>query len=178
MHYMELEKKVAEYKGPKIGFVLTGGGTGVAQLATIIGVSKLLHAIHIPYSYDESVQLISAALGAQVGEEYREKAVSEKSARLLCLGGLKRWPGCRVIACTAATTTSRWRRGENQAFIAVGKFKPILEVKEHHLKLSKLGEEDYNSAGEGYISWKRRAEDREITEFIFGLVFGESEKKY
>lgn len=184
MNPTDLEKKVAAYTGPKVAFVLTGGGAGVAQLATVVGASKLLHAILIPYSHDESVKLISDALGALVGEEYREKAVSEKSARLLCLGGLKRWPGCRVIACTAATTTSRWRRGENQAFVAVGEFPMGTEggmvIKEYHLKLSKFSEEVYNTisdTSDEIVAWKRRTEDSEITAFIFKLVFDELGKK-
>lgn len=178
MDYAEIEKKIAAYEGPKVAIVVTGGGQGIAQLSTIVGVSKLLHAILIPYSYDESVKLIGEALGPAVGEEYRERAVCEKSARLLCLGGMKRWAGCRVIACTAATTTSRWRRGENQAYIAVGEFRPgedpAMVMTEHHLKLSKLTEKEYHAAGADYIAWKRRQEDREVTNFILDLIFGGS----
>lgn len=177
MDFNDIEKKIAAYDGKKVAIIVTGGGQGIAQLSTVPGASKLLKAIFIPYDYDDSVRLISAALTEFAGQDYREKAVCAKSARMLCLGGLKKWPGCRVIACTAATTTNRWRRGENQAFIAEGEFRPgedpSMVMSEHHVKLSKLTEEDYNLMGKGYIAWKRRSEDRKITESILKLIFGE-----
>jgi len=173
MDFNEVEKKVAAYKGNKVAIIVTGGGQGIAQLSTIPGVSKVLHSIIIPYSYEESERLIDDELGKGTGKSYTEKAVSESSAELLCLSGLYRWANCKVIACTAATTTNRWRRGVNQAFIATGRNlggeKPI---DHHHLKFSKLLEEDHKTPG-GYASWKRRDEDRQITEYILKLIFGE-----
>lgn len=167
----EVEKKIAAYKGKKVALVVTGGGQGIAQLSTIPGASKVLHSILIPYSYEESGKFIAEKLGPEKGAAYQEKAVSQNSAMLLNLAGQLRWSGYRVITCSAATTTIRWRRGENQAFISVGG--PGIEgTKDYHLKLSKLTEEDYHLMGSDYIAWKRRSEDRQITEFILKLIFG------
>jgi len=187
MNFAELEKKVASYTGPKIGFVLTGGGIGVAQLATVVGASKLIHSITIPYSSEESERFIREGLSVvkndrraiERSKAYAKHAVSEHAAELLALVGDKLWSGfqddpCGTVVCTAATTTSRYRRGDNHAWIGIVRpGGPWFDqrVTFHHLKLSKLSEEEYNKAGAGYIAWKRRDEDRQITEFILNQVF-------
>ena len=187
MDYKEIEKKMVAYKGPKIGFVLSGGGIGVAQLATVIGASKLIHSITIPYSYNESKRFIlegwrrfesnRSAIDASI--EYAAHAVSERGAELLATAGSNIWGApqqddpCATIVCTAATTTSRYRQGDNHAWIGV--VNPYRsgpgENKFFHLELSKLSEDDHRTAGAAYVAWKRRAEDREISDFIFNQVF-------
>lgn len=170
---------VQRYRGPKLAFVVTGGGIGIHQLAQTLGASKVLHAIHVPYSYEESARFIAEAWGSsqkgrELGAEYEQKAVSEKGARLLCQSGSIIWPECRVIACTAATTTNRYRRGDNQAYIAVSEPATISDdIKQYHLPLSKISEEDFKMMGLGYASWKRRSEDSEITRFLLKLALGE-----
>ena len=190
MNFAELEKKVAAYTGPKIGFVLTGGGIGVAQLPMVIGASKLIHAIHIPYAFEETARFITEAYGEDGGlgqaMNYEARAVCEASALILASAAEKTWSpkehlladvghgSLGFVVCTAATTTSRWRRGDNHAWIGIVKpgFTSLEErVSLHHLKLDKLTEEDYNKAGMGYVAWKRRDEDRRITEFILNQVF-------
>lgn len=172
---------VARYEGPKLAFIVTGGGIGIHQLAQTLGASKLLHAIHVPYSYEESARFIREAWrafpnkGVELGEKYKEKAVSKKGAELLAQAGSIIWPECRVISCSAATTTNRYRRGDNQAFIA--KLEPtpnsINSARHHHLKLTKISEEDFKLMGLGYASWKRKDEDRQITRFLLKLALGE-----
>lgn len=173
---------VHRYQGPKLAFVVTGGGIGIHQLAQTLGASRILHAIHVPYSYEESQSFIYRAYvspkGKELGSEYKQKAVSARGADLLCMAGARNWPNCKVISCTASTTTNRWRRGENEAFLSL--VNPTEhytsfenKVKRYHKKVSKLDEEDYNRLGLDYAQQKRREEDREITRYILKLALGE-----
>lgn len=168
------ENFIKNYKGPKLAFIVTGGGIGVHELAQTPGASKFLHAIYVPYSYEESERFIDASFPENnggpfgLGRLYTQKAVSAAGARLLCEAGRRYWPTCKVIACTAATTTNRYRHGENEAFISV------CDLDNHktdfHLKLTKIPEEDYKLMGLGYASWKRRVEDIEITKFLLKIA--------
>lgn len=184
MNYDIFEDFVKNYKGPKLAFVVTGGGIGIHNLAQMLGASKILHAIYVPYSYEESERFIASAIdsrdgiknGAMFGKQYVEEgAVSKHGATLLQLAGRIVWPDCRVIACTAATTTSRYRRGENQAYIAMTDPGQVLasDIKHFHLKLSKISESDYQMMGLGYAAWKRCTEDAEITRFLLRVANGQ-----
>lgn len=178
MNYDIFEDFLKTYEGPKLAFVVTGGGIGIHNLAETLGASRVLHAIYVPYSYEESERFISNAMGPIhgpiLGKQYTDGAVSQHGAALLCMAAQRNWPGCRVVVCTAATTTSRYRRGDNQAYIAmIDPGKAFTEsVKHFHLKLSKISEPDYQMMGQGYAAWKRRSEDLEITRFLLNVANG------
>lgn len=181
-----LEKVVNEYNGPKLALIVTGGGIGMHQLAQTLGASKILHVVYTPYSFEESARFIREAWTKQetVIEaveravcRFTDKAVSPTGAKTLCQAGMLTWPTCRVIACSAATTTSRYRRGENQAYICSGylyndplSIEPLEQVDEYHLPLSKLSMKEYEESGNGFIAWKRRQEDREITNYLLKII--------
>lgn len=171
---------VKRYNGPKLAFVVTGGGIGISQLAQTLGASRILSVIHVPYDYEQSVKFITDTnqlKDSSYGKQYCDKAVSEGGARLLCMAGMFHWPTCKVIACSAATTTNRYRRGNNEAFICVGNpgvsVWPVDRTEDYYLKLTKSTEEDYKLMGHGYATWKRRSEDSEITKFLLKLALGE-----
>lgn len=175
----EFEDFVRQYKGPKLVFVVTGGGIAIHQIAQTLGSSRILEAIHVPYSYEESARFIADAWGGspkgiELGYEYGQKAVSERGAELLCGAGSIVWPECRVIACTAATTTNRPRQGNNHAHVAVAEPASVSDKINHfHLSLTKMSEEDFKVVGLGYAAWKRRSEDLEITRFLLKIALGE-----
>jgi len=181
MDFNKIEKMVAKYNGPKVGFVVSGGGASVANLALIPGVSKLLHEVKIPYSLEATESFISSIWESDRGR-YSNNAVSKESAFLLANAAKSYWGGdVGIIGCTAAITTSRWRRGDNHAWICV--IKPNApdgaeginrmadgKTEYFHLELSKLSEKDYANAG-GYVSWKRRDEDQQIADFLLEKAF-------
>lgn len=184
------EKLVDEYNGPKLALVVTGGGIGVYQLAQTLGASKVLHVVYIPYSFEESGRFIREAwnkkfdepkLAEQYVNGFMDKAVSAKGAKVLCQSGMLTWPDCKVVACSAATTTNRYRRGENQAYLCSGYLhndvfveNPLEQLEQYHLPLSKLSKDEYEESGKGFIAWKRRQEDREITKFILKTIIDNS----
>lgn len=185
MNYDIFEDFVRNYNGPKLAFIVTGGGIGIHNLASTLGASRILHAIYVSYSYEESANFIAnsylnMALTFDIskGNEYTQKAVSEHGAFLLASAGSVHWPQCRVIACTAATTTNRYRPGDNQAFIAVAEPSADLnpeKIAHYHLPLTKISEEDYEKMGLGYAAWKRRSEDLEITKFLLKVANGKED---
>ena len=162
-------KFIHDYTGPKLAFVVTGGGVDIHRIAQTAGASKILHSIYAPYAREESVKFISDYLSESDGKAFDEKAVCAKSAHLLCKAGLERWSTCRVVACTAAITTDRYRRGLNQAYVAIGE-PSSKKITEYHLSLSKL--EEYEHGVESALL-KRKQDDCEIADFLMRLVLAE-----
>jgi len=181
MDFTKVEKMISEYEGPKVGFIVSGGGAGIANLATVPGASKIIHEIKIPYSLEAVENFLSVV---EVGRQgfYSKDAVSQDSALLLAEAARRSWgDNIKIIACTAAITTNRWRRGDNHAWICVinpatsetsGKrfYNAKERTKSFHFELSKLTEEEYATAG-GFVSWKRRNEDNEISDFLLNQAF-------
>jgi len=173
---LELYDKVQKYNGPQVMFVITGGGMGVVDLVKVMGASKLIHTIHIPYDANEAIHFVTQNIQLPLTGKAKEvdfknvKHVSEEWATLLCEAGLvEQEETCRVIAITAALTTNRYRKGENQAWIADGTNAD--NIKTYHLALSKLSEQDHQKFFPGYVDWKRSSEDRQVTDFVFDLLF-------
>lgn len=175
-----LYKKIKNYNGKKVVLILTGGGLSSLEAAKQIGSSKIIHAVYVPYSLEESYEFIGKNLTQEKAIEYSKKSVSSSAAISLCLAGQARWPSTRVIACTAALTTNRYRRGENLAFIAENVLqkeagllrpKPIVQK----VVFSKLTKDDYSKEKMGYVSWKRISEDHILGERIIKTIFDESD---
>lgn len=177
---IELYKKIQNYTGPKIVFIVTGGGIGITDLVKTMGASKLIHAIHIPYDSDEAIRFVTQNIRLPLPEGMEPldldniKHVSESWAKHLCNAGLIEYQhtDCKIVAITAALSTNRYRKGENHAWIAIGTNKANIET--HHVQLSKLTEEEHEKFFPGYVDWKRGAEDREITKFVVDSIFNQA----
>jgi len=181
---LELYEKVQNYNGPKLVFIISGGGIGVTDLLKVMGASKLIHTIHIPYDSDEVVRFVTQNIRLPLPEGMEPidldniKFVSEDWAKHLCNAGLIEYSAtdCKVFAITAAITTNRYRKGENHAWIAAATNSENIET--YHLELSKLSEQDHEKMFPGYVDWKRNADDRQITDFVLNLVFQNNENKH
>lgn len=166
--YKKYEKLIEEYSGPKFGIVVAGGGGSIANITTIPGASKIIHEIIIPYSVKATRTLVL--------EETRKSitsSVSQETSELLLSAAKNKWGhNIGLIACTSAITTNRWRRGQNHAWISMllPSYFETGSKNLFHLELTKMSEEEHNKA-DGYISWKRRSEDREISDFILDKIF-------
>lgn len=174
---LQLYEKIQKYNGPKLVFIISGGGIGVTDLVKVMGASKIVHAIQIPYDSDEAVRFVTQNIrlplpsGMEPIELENIKFVSEDWAKHLCNAGLTEYAGskCKVFAITAGITTNRYRKGENHAWIACGTTADNIET--HHLQLPKLSEEDHDKMFPGYVDWKRGSDDRQIADFVLDLVF-------
>lgn len=176
-----LYRFVNEYDGAKVSILATGGGTALAQIASIPGASRVLHSFYCPYETAESVEFIRTYYPhTKQPEKFAAKAVCAESANNLYMA---LWTKNKVfghteidsIAITAAITAKRWRRGENRAYISFSNPKTF----EHEcwlLKLGKPSEQEHallsmaNPArGLGTV---RMIEDCVISEYALRLATG------
>lgn len=117
----------------KIVLAVTGGGAAcISDLLTVPGASKTVLEVVVPYS--------SSSLKELLGKSPNQ-AVSLATAREMASACLERAgildPGnieVAGVACPAALTTSRSRRGDNQAWVVVSTHEKNYEF---HLELDK-----------------------------------------
>ena len=164
MTTFHLHSFVSEYQGPKLRMLFTGVGSYATGLLGVPGASKVLDSIQVPYSHEACSLLFKRHYpqGLEVSETHgsvsKEMAVALHACNSADLGDLI------PITVTAAITTSRYRRGDNQAFIAVGK-PDNLEV--WHLRLDKLTEEEHQPEA---VLTKRYFQDRLVSEVAICLA--------
>ena len=167
-----LTRVVNEYSGPKLAIIVAGGGSGIARLCVIPGVSKVLYSMVCPYDTAATIKLIEQNGG--VCRYFKHKAVSpEASWELARCWEVRGGKEVVVIGITGAITTSRYRRGNNEAFISIGRGEINAQ---YHIKLGKLPESIYEDHiipwREGVIFRTREKEDELIAMTALNLATG------
>ena len=155
------------YKGPKMAILVTGGGVNLASIAMAPGASRVLNSFFCPYATEETLNFIRE-YHPSPPSTMPSSMVSSEAARLLGEAMEAKFPDCNILVVTAACTTNRWRRGENQAFIACKSQYGVLEV--WHLKVPKATEADYAVMTPNMIAQLREAEDDGISAVAMMLV--------
>lgn len=164
---------VQNYKGPKLAIVATGGGIQLGNIAMVPGGSNVLHSFYCPYETQESVNFINRNL-PEMGALSLPKAVSPGVAGFLCKAlqaQNKQFPEVRNLAVTAACTTTRYRRGDNQAFLAFQNT-TTQQMEVWHLKLPKLSEEEHKNSSPEELYALRLREDETIASVALWLACG------
>lgn len=168
----------ATANGRRLSTVTTGGGISLCQLGAIPGASGLLVSTYTPYSTDESVYFIKTnyPMARRKGEGFREKAVSATSAEELyqALWTKNKAAGHTLIdniAVTASLTTTRWRKGDNQAFITIENPK-TLETETWHLRFSKFNQSDHERLSELDVFLVRTVQDEAVATTALSLATG------
>lgn len=187
-HVSEYAKNVENGREKPLALIVTGAAMEVFRLPQTPGSTKILTAIFVPYCWEQSVDFIAKHLPLEEALSFKDRAVSANSAKLLCQAGLKEWPNCKIVAVTGATTTTRYRRGENHAYVSCGTNSVSKEwvdgeeqdvdhmvLETYHVKLPKLSEEEHNMCN-GDVAWVRADEDRAVANFALGLAFGKIRK--
>ena len=128
---------VETYKGPKLSLLFTGCGARAAEILAVPGASEVLYDLHIPYARE--------AVAAEVGEP-ADAAVSAKVA--LQLHNRPVPVEMIRVTATAAITSTRYRRGDNHAYIVVDT-NTNTDTLPHcivwHLKMEKMEERLHSS---------------------------------
>jgi hypothetical protein len=164
-----LTRLVAAYKGKKIIGVVAGGGVSLARIAMVPGSSKILGAMWMPYGEDETITWMEAREVNPVA--FSEHAVCGAAAGEL-FSALAHVYGDNnaIVAVTGSLTTNRYRKGDNQAFIAV----TTEDI--YRLTFDKLPEEVYSDPVKPWadqkIFYKRQEEDEQIAEVALKLLTG------
>lgn len=152
-----LKDFVKKYNGPLITFRVTGGGISITNLCLIPGSSQSIYRIDVPYG--------EGCFGEAL-EGY--KSVSKEVSQYLSVqNDGEEFLG---VGITAALTTSRWRRGDNHAYISI--YRPGHSKNEEtwHLNIPKMREEVYRSAAETKIHKQREIEDQAVARIALGLI--------
>lgn len=178
-HVEYLENLLASHTdaNPKLSAVITGGGVSIAELLQVPGASKMVSGIYLPYAFDETSSFISHWSGLGAASAFSKKTVSAEAADIL-VDTLRRCDGNKnaetrnviSLAITAAITTNRARRGNNEAFIAI---EPT--GIRAHLTLPKLADSQFLDKVDGYVKWlirtTRQQEDQKIARVGLMLTF-------
>ena len=117
----------------KIVLAVTGGGAAcISDLLTVPGASQTVLEVVVPYSSSSLKKLLGKSSNQSVSlETAREMAsVCRERAQILDPGNIQ----VAGVACTAALTTNRSRRGDNQAWVVVSTHEANYEF---HLELDK-----------------------------------------
>lgn len=157
---------VQSYNGPKLAILATGGGMNLALVGTIPGASRVLHSFYCPYSTEETIQFLRANHPSPTA--FQASAVSHAAALELYQAMSNKNPEQNVAVVTAACTSSRWRRGENRAYIACKNNEGVVEV--WHLKIPKATQEEYAKLTPETIAAVREMEDKGIANTALALV--------
>lgn len=117
----------------KIVLAVTGGGAAcISDLLTAPGASQTVLEVVVPYSSSSLEELLGKSSNQSVSlETGREMALAcLERARILDPANIE----VAGVACTAALTTNRSRRGDNQAWVVISTNEANYEF---HLKLDK-----------------------------------------
>lgn len=160
------------YNGKKLSIVTTGAGVSLAQLVSVPGASSFFHSFYMPYETQESIDFIKTYCSDEASRNFAEKAVSPMAAENLYFASRSK-KGSNVsifdVAITAAITSSRWRRGDNKAFIY---FQGVEENECWHLKLPKLTEDEHRNMFFDGLFEQRSKEDFIIASTVIRLISG------
>ncbi len=179
-----LEKLIAsrqskESRKPLFFGVASGGGAAIVDILKLPGASRLVKGIYLPYAVTETSEFIRTHLGSASADVFSKKTVGAASAELLAMAAYTRdlvrnFHGNVIYAgVTAAITTNRWRRGNNEAYICIIPGECIIR-----LKMSKLSEWLWYSGGSCESCWwsrrtilsKREQEDELISKVTLMLA--------
>jgi nicotinamide mononucleotide (NMN) deamidase PncC len=163
---------VQNYNGPKVAILATGGGMSLANLGTIPGASRVLHSFYCPYETEETIQFLRANHPAMDDPDHKfifeTSAVSPGACLELYQAMAARYPNANVIAVTAACTSTRWRRGENRAYVACKSSDGVVEV--WHLKMPKATQDEHAEFSANDILLIRGMEDQGIGNAAMALA--------
>lgn len=169
-----LKSFVKDYNGPQVSVVAAGAGLSLLDVAKIPGSSKVLHSFEAPYATEATAEFIASNYTVEAAHNFTLKCVSPTAAwdmfYALEMQNKKRghYELCNV-GITGAVTTTRYRRGDNHAFIAFRK-NHLIEV--WHLMLTKLPEEFHKSGDEDRIIRQRIEDDERIGLAAIALATG------
>ncbi len=160
---------VSNYAGPKLRLLLTGVGSYATGILGIPGSSAVIDSIYVPYSRESVAALIERLHPNAADVLGNAGSVSQEMVVALHLCNSHDLREALPITVTGAITTTRYRRGDNHAFIAFGH---PSSVDVYHLQLDKLDEADHSDTYK--VSRKRYIQDRMISECALALATGTS----
>lgn len=164
MKKFDIQSFVEQYSGPKLKMLFTGVGSYATGITGVAGASKVVDSIFVPYSHESCTKLFTRLYPEGLDVSETHGSVSEEMVVSLHACNCADLGTSVPLTVTGAITTSRYRRGDNHAFIAVGSAND-LEV--WHLHLDKLTEEEHTAEA---AAQKRYFQDRLVSEVALCLA--------
>lgn len=152
-----------------VSLMITGGGFSFLDIGKIPGSSGVIANAFIPYGMADSSKF--AEKGLEPGEanpflsDDPIKCVGPEATELYskALDMSNPYTVIQVVV-NASLTTSRWRRGDNEAFIWIrNQQRGMTRI---HYKMNKFSEEEYNNLSEEDIQKARLEEDIKISSIV------------
>jgi hypothetical protein len=161
----------SSYNGPKLAFVIMGGGYSALDFRKFPGSSRYYHTAVEPYQDDLINFLNRYGSGPHIGSDEAQsfRAVNMEVTRdlLKALVAYCDDPSVKCVVVNSAITTDRWRRGSNRSFIVTS------DNEEFEYNLSKIDEVTYNSLqlyNSEFIDEIRRNEDLRIGQAVLSIL--------
>jgi hypothetical protein len=161
----------SSYNGPKLAFVIMGGGYSALDFRKFPGSSRYYHTAVEPYQEDLINFLNKYGPGFLIEpDEARSfRAVNMDVTRDLLKALIKYCndPSVKCIVVNSAITTDRWRKGSNRSFIVTS------DNEEFEFNLSKADEVTYNYIQKWnpeFIDEIRRNEDLRIGQAVLSIL--------
>lgn len=164
---MVLEGLVNEYNnktGKTLAIVATGTGGMWGSLINVPGASKVVQEVYIPYS----PTAFSSMLAKPVADgNLPFQSVSVEALKTMQNHLKNRWKSDDVtkVAITGALTTNRYRKGEDQAYIAI-------DDNVYNVKFEKVSKAEYDQMTPRDISAYRMNQDVFLMLFVYNKLMG------
>lgn len=170
-----LSRFVEKYSGIKqIYACVAGGGISISQIGLVPGSSKILYGTNVLYSETATQSYLKRfhqdwELSKMVSYECAERLIAAMSNEIGFVSPSLGHPEVALVAITSAVTTSRYRRGLNEAWICTSRG-------DAHVSLDKLPESLHSDPvipwREQKIEVSRRTQDEFIAEVAIKLATG------
>lgn len=158
------------YKGKKIIFYITGGGITIADLMKYPGISSIIEAVYLPYGRNTNENFVLYNSGENRGTLERLGFCSFEANKLY-LTSLKDFYNLTdefvYVIVNCALTTTRYRKGENKAYITIEEGNQIINKE---LTLYKIDEEVYNVLPKEEIKNIRIQQDEKVALVVLSLL--------
>jgi len=156
-----------------VSFVITGGGFSILDIGKVPGSSGVLSSAFIPYGTADTIKFAEHALEPGESNPLLDdsiKFVGPEATELYSKALLRTTPYTEVVqvVINASLTTTRWRRGKNEAYIWIRDVDGI--VTQYHYEIEKITENQYKELTKDEVSQMRLDEDQMIAGVVMSLL--------
>ena len=174
---------VKEYQGYPVHIVSVGAGNYFSRIELVPGCSRVLDSISLPYSYKSVCSLFLDGCDHDGYSSVSKEMVDLMSYNVNCrIQEMGTYVPIRTVCMTAAVTTTRFRKGNNHAYVTICDMhedeESGIDKKTWHLQLPKLSEEIHTSLcshplHKTLVTHLREVEDELLSTFVMALIMGE-----
>mgnify|MGYP001262223776 CR=1 FL=1 len=161
------------YKGPKLAFIIMGGGYSALDFRRYPGSSEFYHTELAPYREDLANFINKYGTRRIAADEVESFNAVNAEVTVELVAALANYcddPNLMyVVVNSALTTNTRWRRGSNRSFIATSTGLSF------EFQLSKLDEDSYNvllNNAPDQLDLIRRGEDERVGQMVLSILLG------